>query len=300
MKIIPFNRLNLIRISLLIFDYTCDQQLIYIQLIFQIRFSMFLFTVMSVSRCIQLIKPFYPLRTKPIITSLITYLAILVGMFMYPLLVCHETLTYHLIYFQRIGLVDVTIHISSFSQMTASQVLIILCYDLITTFLPIVPTLGSCILTGLELSKTRNRAQSMGNEEVAREKRSCAITVFLLTITTLACFLPRTILAISFLTQDVTIMDKLYNMGDEAVYLLGYILTTGLALANSSINPLIFLVRGRSIRRFCISGFVGCGKRRGVMMVTRTRVTDISPALQRFNTADRGPIFNNHVTDSAL
>ena len=109
-----------------------------------------------------------------------------------------------------------------------------------------MPTTVSCVLTGCELVLRRKSSARAYN----RDKRASAVTVILLTTTTLACFLPRTILAASFLTSETTLLDRILEEDFSNGARYAYILTTGLALANSSINPLIFIIRSQSIRQY--------------------------------------------------
>ena len=127
--------------------------------------------------------------------------------------------------------------------------ILIFTYELISTCLPLIPTLVSCILTGIELLRRKGGAC---REEIPyiNEKRASAVTVILLTSSTVLCFLPRTLLILSFLFQEDTLGDIILNRFQEEGWRIMYLLTTGLAIANSCVNPLIFIVRSRNIRLY--------------------------------------------------
>ena len=74
------------------------------------------------------------------------------------------------------------------------------------------------------------------------------MTVILLTSSTVLCYLPRTVLILSFLFQEETLADLILTTLEEEGWRVIYLLTTGLAIANSCINPLIFIVRSENIR----------------------------------------------------
>ena len=123
--------------------------------------------------------------------------------------------------------------------------ILIFAYEVISTCLPLIPTTISCILTGVELMR---RKQGDENTPYMAEKRASAVTVILLTSSTVLCFLPRTILILSFLFQETTLADHILDFSETDGWRVIYLMTTGLAIANSCVNPLIFIMRSQNIR----------------------------------------------------
>ena len=130
--------------------------------------------------------------------------------------------------------------------------ILIFAYEVISTCLPLIPTTISCILTGVELMR---RKQGDENTPYMAEKRASAVTVILLTSSTVLCFLPRTILILSFLFQETTLADHILALSETDGWRVIYLLTTGLAIANSCVNPLIFIMRSQNIRWYLRSLF---------------------------------------------
>ncbi|XP_063677453.1 galanin receptor 2b-like [Bolinopsis microptera] len=213
------------------------------------RFSLFQFTLMSVSRCMLVRSPFRVLNRHAVSASLVGYLFLCVVMFVLPFWLCDDPhLAYKATLIFRIGSVDVADQVSfRAGTVDLKSGILIFTYELISTCLPLIPTLVSCILTGLELLRRKGGA-SQEETPYIKEKRAGAVTVILLTSSTVLCFLPRTVLILSFLFQEVTLGDIIMNRFQEEGWRIMYLLTTGLAIANSCVNPLIFIVRSRNIR----------------------------------------------------
>eukprot|EP00116_Pleurobrachia_bachei_P010281 sb/3470543/ len=134
------------------------------------------------------------------------------------------------------------------SLMGWRSILIVLAYDVLTVFLPILPTFISSLLTGYELSLgTRAR---VCDPRFVQEKRDSSLTVLLLSITTLLSILPSTVFAVSFLVDDTTIVDRILEAFPEQGARIVYVLTSGMVIADAIFNPLIFMTRSKTIWRF--------------------------------------------------
>ena len=219
---------------------------------------MFLFTVMSITRCIQLLKPFARIRKKHIIITLSFYLSLLSVMFLYPMIFCKSDIKYHFIPASRIGRIELSVDPKTAKAVGIATAVI---YDVATTLVPIFLIAFSCCLVAFELVLKRKQSltdinMSYQEKQMVREKRSGAMTVLLLSTTTLLCFLPINMFLLNFYVknklEEYTWMDKLMDTENPNPYKIriSYLLTTGISLVNSSINPLIFMIRCYSIRDF--------------------------------------------------
>ena len=223
----------------------------------QIRFSMFLFMVMSFCRCISVISPFKRHNKKIVFSTLLAYLVFLFGLCFYPVFVCND-MSLSIVPFTRIGQAE---YVSSLDrdEIKARHWAYLTIMEVVTMYIPVIPiTITSCITAGFLLV---SRSMASNNSKSSRDG---AITILILTFTTLVCFTPRLAITMSALpaVADHTIADRIISgFVDEelddpqvngfrwACFIL-YILTTGLSIANSGINPCIFLARGQNMKTY--------------------------------------------------
>ena len=228
----------------------------------QIRFSMFLFMVMSYCRCISVIFPFKRHNKKIVFSALLAYMAFLFGLCFYPVFVCND-MSYSSVPFTRIGQAEFLSSLER-DEIAARHWAYLSIMEVVTMYIPVIPiTITSYITAGFLLV---SRSMASNNSKSSRDG---AITILILTFTTLICFTPRLAITMSALpaVADHTIADRIISgfVNDTLLELenpdpqvdgfrwacfILYILTTGLSIANSGINPCIFLARGQNMKTY--------------------------------------------------
>ena len=208
---------------------------------------MFLFMVMSWCRCISVISPFRQHKKKLVFFSLLLYLVLLFVLCFYPVFVCSD-MSYSIVPFTRMGQSEFLSTLEQ-SEIKTKHWIYLIVMEVVTMYIPVIPiTITSFITAGSLLL-----APAMSKSNNARSSRDGAITILVLTLSTLLCFTPR--LAISFSAiggiSEYTIADKIIDgVGFRWACFVIYLLTTGLSIANSGINPCIFLARGQNMKTY--------------------------------------------------
>ena len=133
---------------------------------------------------------------------------------------------------------------SNFFNMDPVLVFNIVMFEIVTMFLPVLPILISSVWTGYNLLFNNDSEFSL------KLRRKSVVTVLILTMVTLICSLPRTMIVTSFLTQEENLVDKLMEHSPRSAYNVTYLAMTGLAIGNAGINPIVLFFRGEKLRKY--------------------------------------------------
>ena len=203
--------------------------------------------MMSFCRCMAIVSPFRKQNSRVIILILSIYTLLLFIMCFYPLLVCND-FSYTIVPIARIGQMEFisslngveldTLDVSGRHRLHSVYLVFM---EIITMMIPVIPIMITSFITAYYLMFSRVT-------QGAKARRDGAITILLLTFSTLICFTPRLAVVISTLTHSSSdehdnLADNLLDSNMETGYISLYIMLTGMSIANSGINPCIFLAR---------------------------------------------------------
>ena len=215
---------------------------------------MFLFMVMSFCRCISILTPFRRHNQRLIFGILAVYLVLTSVMMCYPVFVCNE-FSYSNVPMARIGQMEFLSVLDPVDDLGVAHKAYLACAEIVSMIAPVIPiTITSCITAYNLLFSPAMKAASNNNAS----RRDGAITILILTASTLICFFPRLLVTITSITPgEHTLTDLIIDgVGMEASYSIIYLLVTGLSLANSCINPCVFLIRGQNMKLFLRKRFL--------------------------------------------
>ena len=122
---------------------------------------------------------------------------------------------------------------------------LIIMFEIVPLFLPVVPIVVSCLITSYKL--LFSKAMQSSN---IKTRRDGAVTVLILTISTLIISLPRLTIAASFMLIETNVVDMMVEVSEGFGWTMTYLAMTGATIANAGINPLVFFIRGAQLRRY--------------------------------------------------
>ena len=256
----------------------------------QIRFSMFLFMVMSWCRCLSVVSPFRRNNKKLVFSALLCYLVPLFVLCFYPVFVCSD-MSYTIVPFTRIGQSEFISTLES-SEIETRHWAYLVVMEIVTMYIPVIPITITSYITAHNL--IFSPAMKSTN---AKSSRDGAITILILTVSTLICFTPRLAISLSALkgVADHTIADRIIDsVGERWACFVLYLLTSGLSIANSGINPCIFLARGQNMKTYFKKSMHGAYRKSSAALTRgHTSMSLMSSVLANKSVAREETTFSN-------
>ena len=205
------------------------------------RLSLFLSSVLSVTRSISLHRPFSNIPTRPIVLLMVVELVYLVLYESAPWFTGHRVPVYHF------GTCDWTV------DDDGLRVPYHICYSL-AYYLPVILTIGGSSASFCSLRKNKLKFSELKGKKANTYFKQCyaANTILILVIIYALCNVPYAIVLFILDMKIITGDDTLVNMKYFQEFLM-YAISLGavyLVVINAAITPVVFLLRIREFKLF--------------------------------------------------
>ena len=200
-------------------------------------------------------------------------------------------MSYTIVPFTRIGQSEFISTLES-SEIETRHWAYLVVMEIVTMYIPVIPITITSYITAHNL--IFSPAMKSTN---AKSSRDGAITILILTVSTLICFTPRLAISLSALkgVADHTIADRIIDsVGERWACFVLYLLTSGLSIANSGINPCIFLARGQNMKTYFKKSMHGAYRKSSAALTRgHTSMSLMSSVLANKSVAREETTFSN-------